>query len=104
MAGRELLGLARSRPGAGKDPRQGGAPVLAEHVGREQLGVDAGRVETDRQARLELYRRAATIIADEVSYIYLYNPAVLQAWVPEVEGYEARGDAAIRFRDTSLNQ
>ncbi|OBG93003.1 ABC transporter substrate-binding protein, partial [Mycobacterium sp. E136] len=37
--------------------------------------LDAGRVETNRQARFDDYRRAATIIADEVSYIYLYNPS-----------------------------
>ncbi|KUH69184.1 ABC transporter substrate-binding protein [Mycolicibacterium novocastrense] len=64
--------------------------------------LDAGRVETDRQARLELYRRAATIIADEVSYIYLYNPSVIQAWVRNLSGYEARRDGAVRFRTASL--
>ncbi|PZP16278.1 MAG: ABC transporter substrate-binding protein [Brachybacterium faecium] len=66
--------------------------------------LEEGGAEPDEARRKEIYAEAATIIADECSYIYLYNPAVLQAWVPEVEGYEARGDAAIRFRDTSLNQ
>ncbi len=42
--------------------------------------LDAGRVETDRQAREDIYSKAATIIADQVSYIYLYNPSVIQAW------------------------
>lgn len=64
--------------------------------------LDAGRVETDRRARFEDYRRAAHIIADEVSYIYLYNPAVIQAWVPELSGYQARRDGAVRFRTASL--
>ncbi|WP_094288381.1 ABC transporter substrate-binding protein [Mycobacterium lehmannii] len=65
--------------------------------------LDAGRVETDRQARFELYQRAATIIADEVSYIYLYNPSVIQAWVTNLSGYEARRDGAVRFRTASLD-
>jgi peptide/nickel transport system substrate-binding protein len=60
--------------------------------------LDAGRTETDESTRKDLYAQAATIIADEASYIYLYNPAVIQAWRSEVEGYAARGDAAVRFR------
>lgn len=64
--------------------------------------LDAGRVETNRQARFDDYRRAATIIADEVSYIYLYNPSVIQAWVRNLSGYEARRDGAVRFRTASL--
>lgn len=65
--------------------------------------LEQGGTEVDETRRKEIYAEAATIIADECSYIYLYNPAVMQAWVPEVEGYEARGDAAIRFRSTSLS-
>lgn len=64
--------------------------------------LDAGRVETNRQARFDDYRRAATIIADEVSYIYLYNPSVIQAWVTKLSGYEARRDGAVRFRTATL--
>lgn len=64
--------------------------------------LDAGRVETNRQARFDDYRRAATIIADEVSYIYLYNPSVIQAWVRDLSGYEARRDGAVRFRTAGL--
>lgn len=66
--------------------------------------LDAGRTETDETARKDLYAQAATIIADEASYIYLYNPSVIQAWSPKVEGYAVRADAAIRFRDTSLTE
>jgi peptide/nickel transport system substrate-binding protein len=65
--------------------------------------LDAGRTETDQQARKDDYARAATLIADEVSYIYLYNPAVLQAWSPNLTGYEARRDKAIRFRSAVLH-
>src|SRR5699024_4146545 len=64
--------------------------------------LDQGRVETDQDARYELYKQAATIIADEVSYIYLYNPSVIQAWSPDLTGYQALPDRAIRFRDVSL--
>lgn len=65
--------------------------------------LDAGRVETDKDARKDLYAQAATIIADEASYIYLYNPSVIQAWNPSLTGYETRADRAIRFRDASLS-
>ena len=37
--------------------------------------LDAGRVETNRNARADVYAKAATIIADQVSYVYLYNPS-----------------------------
>lgn len=64
--------------------------------------LDAGRVETDQTARKDLYAQAATIIADEASYIYLYNPSVIQAWSPTVTGFTTRADRAIRFDDASL--
>jgi peptide/nickel transport system substrate-binding protein len=64
--------------------------------------LDAGRVETNRNARLEDYAKAAMIIADQVSYIYLYNPSVIEAWRTDLSGYAARRDGAIRFRTASL--
>ncbi len=64
--------------------------------------LDAGRVETNRNARADDYAKAATIIADEVSYIYLYNPSVIQAWTTGLSGYEARRDGAVRFRTASM--
>jgi peptide/nickel transport system substrate-binding protein len=65
--------------------------------------LDAGRTEINRPARKDIYARAATIIADQVSYIYLYNPSVIQAWNPRLSGYDARQDGAIRFRTARLN-
>ena len=65
--------------------------------------LDAGRVETDRDARQDDYAQAATLIADEVSYIYLYNPSVIQAWNTDLSGYEARRDGAVRFRTADLS-
>ena len=64
--------------------------------------LDAGRVETNRPVRKQDYARAATIIADQVSYLYLYNPSVIQAWTTALSGYEARRDGAVRFRTASL--
>ena len=64
--------------------------------------LDAGRVETNEQARKQIYAKAATLIADQVSYIYLYNPSVIQAWSPRLSGYEARRDKAIRFSGATL--
>jgi peptide/nickel transport system substrate-binding protein len=64
--------------------------------------LDAGRVEINRNARADDYAKAATIIADKVSYIYLYNPSVIQAWTTGLTGYEARRDGAIRFRTASM--
>ena len=66
--------------------------------------LDAGRVETNRQARADLYANAATIIADQVSYIYLYNPSVIQAWTTGLSGFESRRDGAVRFRTPTLAQ
>jgi peptide/nickel transport system substrate-binding protein len=64
--------------------------------------LDQARTETDTAARKDLYAQAATTIADEASYIYLYNPSVIQAWSPKLEGYTPRSDRAIRFRDVTL--
>ena len=66
--------------------------------------LDAGRTETDTAARKALYDEAATLIAEEASYIYLYNPSVIQAWQPTVEGYAARSDRAVRFKDVSITE
>ncbi|HSJ29154.1 MAG TPA: ABC transporter substrate-binding protein [Acidimicrobiia bacterium] len=64
--------------------------------------LDEARVETDQDARKGLYDEAARLIVDDASYIYLYNPENVQAWGPQVEGYEVRGDNAIRFVETRI--
>ena len=66
--------------------------------------LDQAAAETDREARKALYDQAVTMIVDDASYTYLYNPQIVQGMSPDVEGYTARGDAAIRFRDVSLAQ
>ncbi len=65
--------------------------------------LDQAAQETDEAARKALYDEAVKMIVDDASYTYLYNPDVVQGWAPEVQGYEVRGDRAIRFHDTSLS-
>ncbi|WP_324651237.1 ABC transporter substrate-binding protein [Georgenia sp. H159] len=65
--------------------------------------LDQGRVETDEAARKQIYDEVATLVADDASYIYLYNPDVVQAWSPQLEGYTVMSNRAIRFKDVSLN-
>jgi peptide/nickel transport system substrate-binding protein len=64
--------------------------------------LDEAGTETDRDARKALYDQAAKLIVDDASYIYLYNPEVVAAWSPNVEGVTVRGDDALRFRDASI--
>lgn len=64
--------------------------------------LDAGQIETDHAARFDDYARAATRIADQVGYLYLYNPSVIEAWTPRLRGFEARRDGAVRFRTAEL--
>lgn len=63
--------------------------------------LDRGRTETDQQARRQIYDEAATLIVDDASYIYLYNPDILNAWSASVSGYETRPDNAVRFVETT---
>jgi peptide/nickel transport system substrate-binding protein len=65
--------------------------------------LDEARQTVDEDDRRDLYNQAVELIVDEVSYLYLYNPDVVNAWTDRVEGYETRADAAIRFLNTSLS-
>jgi peptide/nickel transport system substrate-binding protein len=64
--------------------------------------LDDARTETDQDARKQLYDQAAERIVDQVSYLYLYNPDLVQAWSSEVSGYAPRPDQATRFVTTRL--
>ncbi|MFA9431589.1 ABC transporter substrate-binding protein [Egicoccus sp. AB-alg2] len=64
--------------------------------------LDDARVEVDDDARKELYDQAAERIVDQASYIYFYNPDIVEAWSPAVSGYETRADSATRFVDTRI--
>jgi peptide/nickel transport system substrate-binding protein len=62
----------------------------------------AASTETDQAARKALYDQTAKIIVDDVSYLYLYNPDVVQAWEPGLSGYRIRADRATNFEDVHL--
>ncbi|HEX6196421.1 MAG TPA: ABC transporter substrate-binding protein [Jiangellaceae bacterium] len=64
--------------------------------------LNEAAAESDQDARKELYDQAAEMIVDDASYIYLYNPDVVQAWVPGLDGYEIRPDSAINFENVTL--
>jgi peptide/nickel transport system substrate-binding protein len=66
--------------------------------------LDDARVETERDARKGLYDEAVQMIVDDASYIYLYNPENIGAWAPHLEGYNVRGDNAVRFLEARLNR
>jgi peptide/nickel transport system substrate-binding protein len=67
----------------------------------DQLLTQAS-TEVDENTRKDLYDQAAKIIVDEVSYLYLYNPDVVQAWAPGLKGYAIRSDRAINFEQVEL--
>jgi peptide/nickel transport system substrate-binding protein len=64
--------------------------------------LDQAAAEIDQDARKALYDQAAEMIVDDASYIYLYNPDVVQAWAEGVGGYEIRPDRAINFENVTL--
>ena len=63
--------------------------------------LDQARTETDQDARKQIYDQAAKLIVDDASYLYLYNPDVVQGWSPRSTGYKVRADRAIRFDDVA---
>lgn len=65
--------------------------------------LDQGRTETDQDKRKDIYNNVAQLVSGDASYIYLYNPNVVQAWNPTVQGYTVMPDRAIRFREVSLS-
>jgi peptide/nickel transport system substrate-binding protein len=64
--------------------------------------LQQGATETEDEARKAIYDQAAQIIVDDVSYLYLYNPDVVQAWAPGLSGYQIRADKAINFENVEL--
>nr|MDQ3399221.1 ABC transporter substrate-binding protein [Deinococcota bacterium] len=66
--------------------------------------LDRGRRTQDPEERRVIYEEINRTIVDEAPYIYLYNPLNIQAYRPDVRGYEARPDQAIRFGETWLDR
>jgi peptide/nickel transport system substrate-binding protein len=67
----------------------------------DELLVEASTT-VDEDERKALYDEAVQMIVDDGSYWYLYNPDVVQAWTPDVEGYQIRADRAINFETVTL--
>lgn len=59
--------------------------------------LDQAQTTTDVAQRKSLYDQAATIIVNQASYIYLYNPDVIQGYSDDLHGYTVRPDRAVRF-------
>ena len=66
--------------------------------------LDAGRTELDVGRRKQIYADVSSRIADDVSYLYLYNPSATQAFSKSVRDYTVRADKAVRFRDARLER
>ncbi|MGI9017693.1 MAG: ABC transporter substrate-binding protein [Euzebya sp.] len=64
--------------------------------------LEQAAIATDQDQRKDLYDQAVQLIVDDGSYWYLYNPDVVQAWSPDVDGYQIRADRAINFETVSL--
>lgn len=65
--------------------------------------LNRAATETDQDERKSLYDQAAERIVDDNSYIYIYNPDVVHAWVPELSGFVTRPDKAINFETVQLS-
>lgn len=58
--------------------------------------------ETDEDARKDLYAQAEQLVVDDVSYLFYFNPDVVEAWSSSVSGYTARPDSAVNFETVAL--
>ncbi|MBN1536916.1 MAG: ABC transporter substrate-binding protein [Anaerolineales bacterium] len=66
--------------------------------------LEKGRVETDVATRMDIYSEVSKIVIDDAPYVFLYNPANVNAWQPYVRGYFTRSDNAINFDSTWLDR
>ncbi len=60
--------------------------------------LEQGRSEADPEVRKGIYDQVQQIVIDESPYVYLYIPATVNAWQPNVHGVQARPDSAVRFK------
>ncbi len=66
--------------------------------------LDEARLQADPADRRPLYEQVNQTIVDEAPYIYLYNPLQIHAYGPDVRGFQARADQAVRFVETWLDR
>jgi len=75
------------------DARQPGGPNNARFCDPEIDAVlDAAKQETDEAARLDLYRQAARMDNEAISYIWLYSAEIIWAHNSRLEGFLPGGD------------
>ena len=66
--------------------------------------LDEGNVTQGFDKRKAIYRQVNKMIVDDAPYIYLYNPANINAYRTYVKGYAARPDQAVDFSHTWLDK
>lgn len=66
--------------------------------------LDQGNVTQGFDARKSIYQQVNKMIVDDAPYIYLYNPANINAFRSYVKGYAARPDQAVNFAKTWLDK
>ncbi len=66
--------------------------------------LDQGNSAKGFDQRKAIYQQANKLIVDDAPYIYLYNPANIQAYQSYVKGYAARTDQNIDFVKTWLDK
>ena len=66
--------------------------------------LNAAATELNKSKRHQLYDQAVRQIVNDNSYIYLYNPDVVEAWSHNVSGYQIRADRAIDFSAVRLSK
>jgi peptide/nickel transport system substrate-binding protein len=66
--------------------------------------LDEARMVTDFDERRELYAEINRQIVDDAPYIYLYNELQIHGYRPDVRGFSARTDQAVRFVRTWLDR
>ncbi|RBY74939.1 ABC transporter substrate-binding protein [Blastococcus sp. TF02-09] len=87
-----------------QEQHQTGGPNNYQGYSNPQVDqlLQQGATEPEDEARKAIYDQAAQLIVDDVSYLYLYNPDVVQAWAPGLSGYQIRADKAINFENVEL--
>ncbi|MEJ2665612.1 MAG: ABC transporter substrate-binding protein [Deinococcales bacterium] len=66
--------------------------------------LDEGNVTQGFAQRKAIYQQVNKMVVDDAPYIYLYNPANIQAYQTYVKGYAARPDQNIDFVKTWLDK
>lgn len=66
--------------------------------------LETGRTNLDMDARTEAYREAQRLLVEEGAMVFIHHDAIVQAWRPEVQGYEVYADGMIRPVSVSIEE